>query len=73
MTYSSQPSEAKICRQYKAHRPIRARTPLMDAIDTFLDAMFAPYPTTPRLLEAKGELHAMMEDHVWLYLHGLSE
>ena len=34
----------------------------MDAIDTFLDAMFAPYPTTPRLLEAKGELHAMMED-----------
>ena len=34
----------------------------MDAIDTFLDAMFAPYPATPRLLEAKGELHAMMED-----------
>ena len=34
----------------------------MDAIDTFLDAMFAPYPTTPRLLEAKGELRTMMED-----------
>ena len=34
----------------------------MDAIDTFLDAMFAPYPATPRLLEAKGELRAMMED-----------
>ena len=34
----------------------------MDAIDTFLDAMFAPYPTTPRLKEAKAELHAMMED-----------
>ena len=34
----------------------------MGAIDTFLDAMFAPYPATPRLLEAKGELHAMMED-----------
>ena len=31
-------------------------------IDTFLDAMFAPYPSTPRLLEAKGELRAMMED-----------
>ncbi|WP_204519915.1 permease prefix domain 1-containing protein [Actinomyces procaprae] len=34
----------------------------MDAIDTFLDAMFAPYPATPRLLEARRELHAMMED-----------
>jgi len=34
----------------------------MDAIDTFLDAMFVPYPATPRLLEAKGELRAMMED-----------
>ena len=34
----------------------------MDTIDTFLDAMFAPYPSTPRLLEAKGELRAMMED-----------
>ncbi|ALD00784.1 hypothetical protein AM609_12020 [Actinomyces sp. oral taxon 414] len=35
---------------------------MMDTIDTFLDAMFAPYPSTPRLLEAKGELRAMMED-----------
>ncbi|WP_218961788.1 permease prefix domain 1-containing protein [Actinomyces ruminis] len=34
----------------------------MDAIDTFLEAMFAPYPATPRLSEAKRELHAMMED-----------
>ncbi len=34
----------------------------MDAIDTFLDAMFAPYPATPRLTEAKAELRAMMED-----------
>ena len=34
----------------------------MDTIDAFLDAMFAPYPATPRLLEAKGELRAMMED-----------
>ena len=34
----------------------------MDAIDTFLDAMFAPYPATPRLLEAKAELRTMMED-----------
>ncbi|MBW3070382.1 hypothetical protein GZ998_12845 [Actinomyces sp. 594] len=34
----------------------------MDTIDTFLEAMFAPYPATPRLLEAKRELHAMMED-----------
>lgn len=34
----------------------------MDTIDTFLNAMFAPYPATPRLLEAKAELRAMMED-----------
>ncbi|MDO4900868.1 permease prefix domain 1-containing protein [Actinomyces sp.] len=34
----------------------------MNAINTFLEAMFAPYPATPRLLEAKRELHAMMED-----------
>ena len=34
----------------------------MDTIDTFLTAMFAPYPSTPRLLEAKGELRSMMED-----------
>ncbi|WP_167202321.1 permease prefix domain 1-containing protein [Actinomyces respiraculi] len=34
----------------------------MDTIITFLDAMFAPYPDTPRLAEAKAELRAMMED-----------
>ena len=34
----------------------------MDTIETFLDAMFAPYPATPRLTEARGELRAMMED-----------
>ena len=35
---------------------------MMDTIDNFLDAMFAPYPATPRLLEAKAELRTMMED-----------
>ena len=34
----------------------------MDTIETFLDNMFAPYPTTPRLTEARAELRAMMED-----------
>ena len=34
----------------------------MDTIETFLAAMFAPYPATPRLTEARGELRAMMED-----------
>ena len=34
----------------------------MDTIETFLDNMFAPYPATPRLTEARGELRAMMED-----------
>ncbi|MCR2051561.1 permease prefix domain 1-containing protein [Actinomyces bowdenii] len=34
----------------------------MDTIDSFLDAMFAPYPASPRLNEAKAELRAMMED-----------
>ncbi|MGK2349710.1 permease prefix domain 1-containing protein [Actinomyces sp. W5033] len=34
----------------------------MDTITAFLDAMFAPYPATPRLAEAKAELRTMMED-----------
>ena len=34
----------------------------MDTIDTFLQAMFAPYPTTSRMTEAKAELRTMMED-----------
>ena len=34
----------------------------MDTIETFLDNMFAPYPATPRLIEARSELRAMMED-----------
>lgn len=34
----------------------------MDAIDSFLDAMFAPYSSTARLAEAKAELRTMMED-----------
>lgn len=34
----------------------------MDAIDTFLDTMFAPYPAVPRLIGAKAELRAMMEE-----------
>ena len=32
----------------------------MDTIETFLDAMFAPYPATPRLTDARRELRAMM-------------
>ena len=34
----------------------------MDTIDNFLDAMFAPYPASTRLADAKAELRAMMED-----------
>lgn len=34
----------------------------MNLIATYLDSMFAAYPSTPRLLEAKAELLAMMED-----------
>ena len=34
----------------------------MDAIDTFLDAMFVPKPATPPLREAQGELRAKIED-----------
>ncbi|MGP1497617.1 MAG: permease prefix domain 1-containing protein [Schaalia odontolytica] len=35
---------------------------MMDTIDNFLDAMFAPYPASTRLTDAKVELRAMMED-----------
>ncbi len=34
----------------------------MNVINAYLDTMFTPYPQTPRMLEAKTELHAMMED-----------
>lgn len=34
----------------------------MNIIIAYLDTMFSAYPQTPRLLEAKAELQAMMED-----------
>lgn len=34
----------------------------MNVITAYLDTMFSAYPQTPRLLEAKTELHGMMED-----------
>lgn len=34
----------------------------MDVVNAYLETMFSPYPQTPRLLEAKGELRGMMED-----------
>lgn len=34
----------------------------MTVIDSYLDTLFAPYPESARLREARAELHAMMED-----------
>lgn len=34
----------------------------MNVITAYLETMFSPYPRTPRMLEAKSELQAMMED-----------
>lgn len=34
----------------------------MNVIDSYLDTLFAPYPTSTRLREARTELRAMMED-----------
>lgn len=34
----------------------------MNEISEYLETMFRPYPQTPRLREAKAELHGMMED-----------
>lgn len=34
----------------------------MNIIISYLETMFSAYPQTPRLLEAKAELHGMMED-----------
>lgn len=46
----------------------------MTVIDSYLDTLFAPYPTTPRLREARRELRAMMEDKQQdLMADGLSE
>lgn len=46
----------------------------MNVIDSYLDTLFAPYPETPRLREARTELRAMMEDtQQGLLEDGLSE
>ncbi|MRG61439.1 hypothetical protein GE115_16400 [Agromyces sp. CFH 90414] len=46
----------------------------MNVITAYLETMFSAYPQTPRMLEAKAELHAMMEDAYTGYLAtGLSE
>lgn len=46
----------------------------MNVIDSYLDTLFAPYPETPRLREARAELRAMMEDkYQGLIDEGLSE
>lgn len=46
----------------------------MNVITAYLETMFSAYPHNPRMLEAKAELHAMMEDAYTGYLAaGLSE
>ncbi|MFF2270942.1 permease prefix domain 1-containing protein [Agromyces sp. NPDC058136] len=46
----------------------------MNVITAYLETMFGAYPPTPRMLEAKAELHAMMEDAYHGYLaEGLTE
>lgn len=46
----------------------------MNVIIAYLETMFTPYPKTPRLLEAKAELQAMMEDaYSNLTADGMSE
>lgn len=46
----------------------------MNVIIAYLETMFSAYPQTPRLLEAKVELHGMMEDaYTSLIAEGRSE
>ncbi|MGY5765652.1 permease prefix domain 1-containing protein [Brachybacterium sp. DNPG3] len=46
----------------------------MTVIDSYLDTLFAPYPSSPRMLEARAELRALMEDQLQgLKEEGLSE
>ncbi|MGP9539582.1 permease prefix domain 1-containing protein [Brachybacterium sp. AOP43-C2-M15] len=46
----------------------------MNVIDSYLDTLFAPYPDTARLREARTELRAMMEDtQQGLIADGLTE
>lgn len=46
----------------------------MNVITAYLETMFGAHPPTPRMLEAKAELHAMMEDAYHGYLaEGLTE
>lgn len=46
----------------------------MNVIDSYLDTLFAPYPDSPRLHEARSELRTMMEDtQDGLMAEGLTE
>jgi hypothetical protein len=46
----------------------------MTVIDSYLDTLFAPYPSSPQMREARTELLAMMEDKLADLRHtGLSE
>ena len=46
----------------------------MNVIDSYLDTLFAPYPDSPRLREARAELRTMMEDQQdGLIAEGLTE
>jgi hypothetical protein len=46
----------------------------MNVITAYLDTMFAAYPPSPRMTEARSELHAMMEDAYTSHLDaGMSE
>jgi len=46
----------------------------MNVITAYLDTMFAAYPPSSRMLEAKAELHTMMEDAYTAFLdQGMSE
>ena len=46
----------------------------MNVIDSYLDTLFAPYPDSPRLREARAELRTMMEDQQdGLMAEGLTE
>src|SRR5690606_35764207 len=62
---SSRTQSRRVASDQNGGRPIHrpyGRTHLMNVINAYLDTMFSPYPTTPKMLEAKTELQAMMED-----------
>ena len=60
---TSSPQAHRMAQHPSTRGSLRGRKGrLVNVIDSYLDTLFAPYPDSPRLREARAELRTMMED-----------